>query len=63
MRAPWLLLVAALTVSLGASLFWGVQESRELTRARLGAVADQTTRDDIEGQLRTAERARNAAET
>ncbi len=62
MRVPRLLLVATLTVSLGASLFWGVQESRELTRARLGAAADQIARDDIEGRLRTAERARNAAE-
>ena len=62
MRVLWPLLVAALVVSLGASLFWGVQQSRELARARLGAAADQQTLDDMEGRLKMAERARNAAE-
>ncbi len=63
MRVPWLLLVAALVVSLGASLFWGVQQSRGLARARLRAAADQQILLEMEGRLKTAERARNAAET
>jgi hypothetical protein len=62
MRAAWPLLVAALIVSLGASLFWGVKQNRELACARLGAAADQQALGDLEVRLRAAERARNAAE-
>ena len=63
MRAAWPLLVAVLIVSLGASLFWGVQQNRELARMRLAVAADQQALGDMEGRLRAAERARNAAET
>jgi hypothetical protein len=62
MRTPWLFLVAALVVSLGASIFWGVQQSRELIRAHLGAAADQQALLEMDVRLRTAERARDAAE-
>jgi hypothetical protein len=62
MRFPTPLIIAALIVSLGASLFWGVQQRRELARVRLGAAVIQQTLLDTEGRLRTAERARNAAE-
>lgn len=62
MRVIWPLLVGALTVVLGASLFWGVRQSQGLSRARLEEAADQQTLIAMEGKLKTAERARNAAE-
>jgi hypothetical protein len=62
MRVPTSLLIAALIVALGASLFWGVQQSRELTRAHLGAASLQQTLVDMDGRLKTADRALNAAE-
>jgi hypothetical protein len=62
MRAAWPFLVAALIVSLSASLFWGVQQRRELASVRLGAAADKQAMVDMEGRLKAAERARNAAE-
>jgi hypothetical protein len=62
MRFPTPLIIAALIVSLGASLFWGVQQRRELARVRLGAAAVQQTLDDTEVRLKAAERARYAAE-
>jgi hypothetical protein len=63
MRAPWPWLFAVLFVSLCGSLFWGVEQRRELARARLDAAASQQTPDELEGRLRTAEQARIAAET
>jgi len=62
MRFPTPLIIAALIVSLGASLFWGVQQRRELARVRLGAAAVQQALDDADVRLKAAERARYAAE-
>jgi hypothetical protein len=62
MRAAKASLIAALVVALGASLFWGVEQNRELARARLAAEADRQALAEIEGRLTTAVRARNAAE-
>src|SRR5580658_2936336 len=63
MRVATPLVISVLIVSLGISLFWGMRESRELARVRLRAAAVQQSLDDTERRLRTAERARNAAET
>jgi hypothetical protein len=47
---------------LGASLFWGIRQSRELASARLAAAGSEHALADIEGRLAMAERARIAAE-
>jgi len=62
MRDPFRWLFAALSVSLGASLFWGVQQRRELAREQLGAAADLQSLADLEGRLAKAENARDAAQ-
>jgi hypothetical protein len=62
MRTPWPWLFSALAVSLSASLFWGVQQRRELANARLGAAAAQQALADQSTRLKAAERARDAAE-
>jgi hypothetical protein len=62
MRALAPSLIAALIVSSGASLFWGVRQRRELARVRVEEATVQQALDDAEGRLKVAERARNAAE-
>lgn len=62
MRDPFRWPLAALLVALVASLFWGVQQRRELIRERRGAAADRQAFADLEGRLTTAEKARLAAE-
>jgi hypothetical protein len=62
MRDPFRWLLAALSVSLAASLFWGVQLRRQLAHERLGAASDHQLLSEQENRLRAAERARNAAE-
>ena len=62
MRDPFRWLFAALSISLGASLFWGVQQRRDLNRAQLAAAADSQAFLDLEDRLRAQEKARIAAE-
>jgi hypothetical protein len=62
MRDPFRWLFAALSVSLGASLFWGVQQRRELNRARLAAAADRQAFTDMEDRLGAHEKARIATD-
>jgi hypothetical protein len=62
MRDPFRWLLAALSVSLAGSLFWGVQLRRQLAHERLGAASDRQLLSEQESRLRAAERARNAAE-
>lgn len=62
MRDPIRWLLAALSVALGAALFWAVQQRRELNREHLGEAADRQAFADLEGRLKAAEEARFAAE-
>jgi hypothetical protein len=62
MRIPSLL-IAVLIVVLGASLFWGAQERRELARLRLDEAAEIEAKAELEGRIALQEEGRLPAET
>jgi hypothetical protein len=62
MRALIIGLLAALAVALGASLYWGVRQHRELLRAREETQVSRAANGDLETRLTTSDRARLAAE-
>jgi hypothetical protein len=56
-------LIAVLIVVLGASLFWGEQERRELSRLRADETADREANTELTGQIALQEEGRLPAET
>ena len=63
MRAPLIVLLAALAATVGVILFWGVQQHRALLTEQVSAAAGRSDADATARALRSSERARLAAET
>jgi hypothetical protein len=63
MRVLIIALVTALAIALGASLYWGVGQRRELARMSAEADTNRTANGDLEKRLATSDRARLAAES
>jgi hypothetical protein len=63
MRTPSFWLIAILLATLGASLFWGAQERRELARLQVEEAADREADAELKGRLTLQEDGRLPAET